>query len=1087
MKKFLTIIGILCFWAGSVLAQTGQVSGTVTGADDGQPLPGVSVIVKGTLQGTITDVYGKYSFSNVPENATLQFTFVGMAPVEIIVGDRQVVNVVMNPSATELEEVVVTALGITREKKSIGYAAQEVKAAELVQTRQTDLNNALVGKISGVRFWGASGATFDNGTIVLRGTSSLTNARGGEPIYVLDGVITNVNAVNMDDVESINVLKGPAATAIYGSRGGNGAVIITSKKGSKGKGTVEITQSILFENVVSHANYQNEYGGGGLGAEEELMVFQYNPNIHPSYLQALNGVRYYDIEEDVSWGPRFDGQPYAPWYAWDPTHPKFGQTAPWSGQPKDNLKDLYKMGFTSTTGVSFSQSWEKLNARISFTDVERTGVVENSDARRRFFSVSADYNVNDRLSISADYKYTYRRNHNAAVEGYGGLANFMYSYSQWFHRNVNIKDLKDYKRPDGTFRTWNPSGLTDFTPHYHDNPFMLMNEIERTSTDQWNVISGTIKYDIIKKKLVVGGSVLANLRNSMGGGNNVGWGELKVPYNVLDEIPRYEVCQNSLWDTQMQGFLVFNDRYLDQKLDVSARIYVEQRDRDYRLLEARTQDGLSADRYYSLAASIGKPQVWNSIQQQKDRSVFGAGVIGWDNTYYLDFSLRNDWTSTLPKANNSYLYGGLSASIIVSNFFPQISWLNFWKIRGSLAQVGSAMGPYNVTETYVIDSGNPKYGSCNAMRTTANQRFGNIRPTISTSYEFGTEFRLFNNRFYADVNVYRRDAKDQIINLNVAAASGYTTSQINAGIIRNKGYELTLSGSPVRTSDIDWEVYVNWSQNKNVLVELNPNDPETTQYQLTWYSFSNRLYQFAEVGKPIGVIRSSSWDRSPEGKQVYGARPQNDWYGQYIPARLTADQKEVGNVQPDAVGGFGTSVTWKGLRLSMSFDYQIGGQVASIDNMWGEGSGLLKATVGKNDRGGDLRSDPWELGGVKVTGVTRQGTGETATYTDIEGYMNAEAYFMYTSSIWEPYIYDASYLKMRELSLSYLLPKNTIQKLNIGLSQARVSFVIQNPWLIYSGIPNVDASSIGNAWNNYISQGQSFSTRSWGFTLNLTF
>lgn len=1077
MKRSILLTLLLFAGLSWAAAQT-RVTGKVTNRDTGEPVPFATVAIKGTTVGVNTDDKGNYSINVPSSDAVLLFSFVGYATVEQVAGSRSVVDVTLQSESTSLSEVVVTAMGITREKKSIGYATQEVKAEKLTQVRQTDLNNAIVGKVSGVRFWGASGATFDAGTIILRGTSSLTDSRGGAPIYVVDGVITNVNSVNMDDVESVNVLKGPAATAIYGSRGGNGAVIVTSKKGVQGKGHFEFNQTFAMETVATNAEYQNEYGGGNLGAEGELLKFEYNPSVHPSYLQAMDGKRYYDMENDFSWGPKFDGQPYAPWYAWDPTDPRFGQTAPWSGQSSDNLKDLYKTGFASTTNVAFSRSTDKFSTRISFTNVQRSGVMENSYAVRRFFSINANYNVNERLSISADYKYTYRKNHNAAAEGYGGLQNATYSYAQWFHRNVNLKDLKDgYRRTDGTFRSWNPSSLTDLTPAFHDNPFMLMNEIDRIGIDQWSTVNGTVKYEILKNKLTLGGTVLANVRNHLG--------ETKVPYNIAGETSRFATDQNSLWDTQLQGFLSFNDRYFDHKLSVSARLFVEQRDYDYKSISSSTAGGLTSNYYYNLAASVEKATTSNSVTLQKDRAVFGNGVVGWDDTYYVDFSLRNDWSSTLPEHLNSYLYGGLSLSAIASNYLKNVSWLDFWKVRASLAQVGSTMSPYNVLEPYVLGT---KYGNQTTMRTDLNMKDPNIRPTISTSYEFGTEWRMFNNRFYGDINYYIKDSKDQIINLSVAPASGYTSAKINAGLIRNKGYEITLGGSPVKTRDAEWEVYFNWSQNKNTLVELDADDPSTTQYRLTWYAIYTYAYMFAEVGKPIGVIRGSTYKKSPDGQIIYTPRSNGYATGEASPTLLSTAQEELGNVQPDATGGFGTSFSWKGLRLSLAFDYQIGGQVLSANNMFGEQSGLLKSTAGKNDRGGDLRADVWKNnGGVKVTGVTQQGPDDNATYTPFTGYMDAQYYFDYKGRLWEPYTYDASYLKLRELSLTYSLPNDLVKKLNIGLSQARVSFVAQNPWLIYSGVPNEDASEIGNSYYNYMSGGQMFRTRTWGFSLNLTF
>jgi len=1082
--KRLTLL-FTCFIMSTLLAiaQNKQVSGTVTD-ENGEPITGVSIIAKGASTiGTVTNAEGKFSLSVPSSINRLVVKYIGYLGEEVAASTN--VSVTLKTDTKVLDDVVVTAMNLTREKKALGYGTQEVKGEQLTQAAQTDLNNAIAGKVAGVRFWGASGATFNEGTIILRGTSSLTDSRGGAPIYVVDGVITNVNAVNMDDVESINVLKGPAATALYGSRGGNGAVIIATKKGIPGKAQFDFNQSFSVEQVVMTAKYQSEYGGGNLGADGELMTFHYDPVKYAAYpyLQAMEGKKYYDMDNDMSWGPKFNGEPYAPWYSWDPTDPRFGQTAPWSGQPSDNLKELYKTGFASTTNLAFSKTMDKFKTRISFSNIQRNGVLQNSDAVRRFASINASYDINDRLSITADYRFSYRKNHNPASEGYSTLQNTIYSYTQWFQRNLDINEMKNnWLRPDGTYRTWNISSLTNLKAAYHDNPFMLQNEINRVYIDQWNLINSTVKFDIIKKKLSIGATLYANLRNH--------FEDIRVPYNITSQLSRYNTQQNDLWDTQVQGFIAYTNRFLDSRLSLDARAFVEERDYDYRELVGATSGGLTSNKYYNLAASVEKPTVTNNETKQKYRSVFATGNAGWADTYYIDFSLRNDWASTLPDNLNSYMYGSLSAAVLMNNYFKSAAWLNLWKLRASLAQVGSTLDPYNIYEPFVIDPTNttPKYGNSTSMRMDANMKSQSIRPTISTSYEVGTEWKMFKNRFYGDINFYTKDSRDQIINLTVAPTSGYTTAKINAGLIRNKGYEIQLGGSPVKMKDFEWEVYGNWSQNVNKLMELDKKNPTNTQYQIYWWSVGSRVYSFAEVGKPIGVIRGSAYYRSPDGQIIYTKKSDAAGNPIYSPTVNMADQKELGNVQPKATGGFGTAFTYKSFRLSMGFDFQIGGQVASTSNMFGEQSGLLQSTVGKNDKGADIRTGVYDNnGGVKISGVTNEGTAANPNYVPFTGYMEAQDYFDFKNRIWEPNVFDASYLKMRELAFTYTLPKKLIHSLKAGLSQAKVSLIAQNPWLIYSAVPNVDASSIGNAAYNYIEQGQTFSTRSFGLSINLSF
>ena len=1074
MKKKL-IFSILFLFIGisMIVAQT-RVNGTVTSGEDGLPIAGASVVAKGTTIGTMTDIDGKFTL-NVPENAKiLQISFVGMKMQEVAV--KPVVNVMLQLDVANLEEVVVTAQGLTRKEKSLGYATQQVKAEDLQAVRQTDLNNALVGKVSGVRFLGGSGAKFDAGKIVLRGTSSLTNAGGSEPLYVVDGVITSANSVNMDDVESVNVLKGPAATALYGSRGGNGAIIITTRSLSGDKMEFNVSHTLAFEQVYLHNELQDQYGGGYLGAEAELPTFHYDASKHPAYLQQMDGVRYYDYGNDASWGPAFNGQEYAPAYAWDPTSSLFGTTTKW--QSNMDLADLFDTGVSNTTNLSFARSGKDYMTRISFTNAARDGVAPNSNAVRRFLAAKTQFKPVERLTVSLDYKYTYRKNHNAAVEGYGGAGNVLFSYQQRGHTNVDLGQLRDdYKRPDGSFRSWNITSPTNLNPTYHENPFALYNEINNTDIYQWNVFSADAQLEL-PWNLKAGVKVNGNIRNQRSEG--------KMPMNILGEVATYEEGQNSLIDLQVQGRLTWGNRFFEDRLSVDAALFLENRNYTYNEVSAFTRDGLFQDKFFSTAASVGLSGGNNSKTDIKEQSIYGTGTLGWDDTYYVDFSLRNDWTSTLHPDVNSYLYGGVSAAVIASNWLKEADWLDFWKVRASMAQVGSTMSAYQVYPTYSVKDSNGnavKYGTLSNMWNNTNLKDPYIKPTVSTSWEIGTEFKMFNNRLWGDFNFYNRDSKDQIINVNTTPASGYRTRKMNAGLIRNRGVEFSLGGELIRTKDWNWEINANISKNNNTLEELVEGQDA---YQIYWWSVGSRVYSWAEVGKPIGVIRGSTWKKDPEGRIILSERSNpNHPYGPYAPLLNTSAQEELGNIQPDLTGGFSTSLRFKDFRLGASFDFQIGGDIASATNMFGEGSGLLSSTVGLNDKGNPIRNSVANGGGVRVDGVVENSDG---TYTPVTAYVDANYYYQSRKCyVWEEYVYDASYLKLRELSLTYNIPTSFLDRTKTGIKKASLAFVAQNPWLIYSGVPNIDPSEAGGASYNYIEGGQAASTRSFGFTVNLTF
>lgn len=1072
MMKKLTFV-LLFFFVGIslIVAQNTKVTGTVTSADDGLPIIGASIVVKGTTIGTVTDYDGKFVLE-VPSSAkTLQISYVGMKTQDVAV--KSSLTVVLHSDMETLDEVVVTAQGLTRQQKSLGYATQQVKAEELQAVRQTDLNNALVGKISGVRFLGGSGAKFDAGKIVLRGTSGLSKAGGDEPIYVIDGVISNANAINMDDVESVNVLKGPAATALYGARGGNGAIIITTKGLAGDKMEFNVSHTLTFEKPYMHAKIQDQYGGGYNG-DDDFPIFKYDAVKHPAYLQQMDGKAYYDYADDASWGAKLDGREYAPWYAWDPTHPGFGKTEKW--ESRMDLSDLFDTGISNTTNLAFARSGKDYMTRVSFTNSARDGVTPNSDAIRRYLSVKTQFKPVERLNISLDYKYTYRKDHNSAKEGYGGVGNALYSYIQWGHTNVDLNQLRDYRRPDGTFRSWNIDSPTNLEPAYHTNPFALFNTINKKEIYQWNVFSADATLDIIGN-LKAGIRVNGNLRTY--------FYDLEVPYNILGEVPRLEEEQNSTIDVQTQGRLTWNGRFLEDRLSIDAALFIEARNYSYKRTLAKTTDGLFLDEFFSTSGSVGKPEGTTVKTYQKDQSIFGTGTFGWDNTYYLDFSLRNDWTSTLHPDHNSYLYGGVSVAAIASNWLKDVEWLNFWKLRASMAQVGSSMDPYNVYSTYQVKNSSGtliKYGSFSNMWYDGTLRDPFIKPTISTSYEVGTELRVLNNRLWGDFNFYNRDSKNQIIDVNTTPASGYTKRKMNAGMIRNRGIEVSVGGIPVQTKDWTWELNANLSKNKNTLEELADG---VDSYQITYYGLGAAyVYSYAEVGKPIGVIRGSAWKRDPNGN-ILMKKPAKAENGEYVPVTNTGAQDELGNVQPDFTGGFSTSLRFKDFRLGASFDFQIGGSLVSFTNLNGNGSGLFTSTVGLNDKGNPVRDAVADGGGVKVSGTVDNGDG---TYTPVTSYVNANYYYQsLQSTVFSEAVFDASYLKMRELSVTYDVPTPFLVKTRTGIKKASISFVAQNPWLIYSAMPNVDASEAGAAYYNYVEAGQAAATRSFGCTVNLTF
>ncbi len=515
---------------------------------------------------------------------------------------------------------------------------------------------------------------------------------------------------------------------------------------------------------------------------------------------------------------------------------------------------------------------------------------------------------------------------------------------------------------------------------------------------------------------------------------------------------------------------------MDNKLSVEAAAFAETRRYDYRYLNSSTNGGLSLKDYYNLKASSSTYSTNNEETHYKTRSFFGTATIGWDDLVYLDGSLRYDLDSRLPADHNGYLYGGGSLSFMASKLI-NAHWLNFWKIRGSVAQVGSTIGAYQIYPTYTI--GTKKNGQT-TMYEPATLKNPNVLPTISTSFEIGTEFKMFGNRFFGDINLYRKDTRNDIIDANVLPQSGYSTRKVNAGLVRNQGIEIVLGGTPIQTKDVTWNLSANLAKNVNKLMELtDPNDPNE-KYTIYWTRFYYEWYNMAIEGQPIGsIVSNARWAKTEDGTPIL--QKGNATWGDVRPVYDLGTQNTVGNVQPKFTGGFSTDLRIKNFTLGASLDFMVGGSLVSWTNMWGTGSGLFASTAKVNDRGVNEREPVAAGGGVHMTGVDKDGN-------PMDGYVDAYQYYHYKAYYdCDSWVYDRTYVKLREVSLKYDLPQKFLQNMGIGITKASVALVATNPWLIYSACPNLDPSEIAGVEYNYLEGGQAMSTRTFGVTINVTF
>ena len=1061
MKQILLFLSISLFMGVSLAtAQTRTITGTVTAADDKQPLPGVTVQVKGTTTGTQTDPSGKFSL-NVSANATIIFSFIGYNSQELPAGTNSTLNVMLTQSSRGLNEVIVTALGISRQQKSLGYAAQQVKGDDLTVTKQSDLNTALAGKIAGVQVLGGSGAKFGTSAIRIRGVNSLS---GGNPIYVVNGVVTDPNAVNNDDIESLTVLKGPAATALYGQRASEGAVVITLKKGAdKGVG-VSFNQSTTFEKVYQLPEYQNEYGGG---TSQQWNVYNYLPGTSPASNAKFNGVKYYDYGVDESWGPKMDGTLYAPWYFWDPSNPGYGKLVPFVPQP-DNVRNFYKTGVTFNTNAAFSKAGDDYNFRVSYTNIDRTGITPNSDQKRNNIGLNGELKLTQRFTVSANVNFSQINSNNVPQEGYSTQTSG--SFSQWFHRDLDINQLKNYKRPDGTYTAWNIFGPDDLSAHYWDNPYTetYVNTSKANSNRVFGNLTATYKFTDDLAFSVIAREDLLNQDNQSRVGS----------YTVNPDA--YSQNQYTYKENNYVANLNYSHTFKD--LSFKAGLYAETRQDRYLFTSGKTNGGLSIPDLYTLGNSVDAVTAFSYQALSRVNSYYGYTSFGYRDFLFLDLNVRNDNSSTLPVNHNSYWYGGVSGSFVFTELLPKNDLLTFGKLRLSAAKLGSDAPIYSINQTYNLST-TPHGGD--AIQTVPNiLPNADLRPSLSTSYEVGTELHFLRDRIRFDFNYYTRTAKDQILQLPVNGTSGYSSAVINAGKIRNDGIEISLGGTPVKTSNFKWNADFNIAFNRNKVLSLFPgiNTLQVTPDGAGGYGLSGgnqaagassfgftgspRFSINGVVGSAYGQIIGSGYTRDDKGNIVVDAKG--------MP--IVNNNVNLGSMLPKFTGGFTNSFAFKNYVVAFSLDYQKGGKFVSVTQENLNGSGLALETVGNNDKGNPKRDPVSSGGGTLVHGVHQDGTANT-TYVDTR-----TLYEQVYPQIWEKYTYDASYVKLREVSIGYSFPKTMLGKL--PFQSAYFGLTSQNPWMIYSKVKGVDPSQLQSS---YYEGGQLPNTRNLGFNIKLTF
>lgn len=1013
----------------SILQQSAKITtqGTVVDAQ-GEPLIGVSILEVGTTNGTITDIDGKFTLQ-VTSGATLELSYIGYKTQQLkAVSDLGTIQ--MSDDTEVLQEVVVTALGIKREKKALGYAIQEVKGESLVEARETNLANALSGKISGVQVIRSSNGPGGSSKIQLRGANSVTGTN--QPLIVVDGVPMDnftgadnadfynpsldmgngLSDINPEDIESMSVLKGASAAALYGSRAGNGVILITTKKGTKREG-LGITIS------------------GSVSAETIFM----NPKMQKSFGQGDNGA--YNTETSNSWGPAM------------------GSEYTFNGQKRvmqyyDNVDAFFKTGLNLTESISFSQQYDKTSIYASLNRMDDSSKIPGATLDRTNLTLRAFYTFgkDDRWSLDAKVQYINTNADNRPMTGSNDQNMFRTIYQL-----PSSMDIRDYSNPltdEGKINWYNNSGMNPYwaelynTNHDTRNRFLMNASLKYKFTDWLNaeIKAGSDMYNTESNNKLYAGS---NRNN----GNS-----------------QYSLEEKKFYENNFSFLISAQKDHLIDKFGGTMTF-------GGNLMERKTT-GLKGD-----ATKLTVPNLFNLLNSSKNdrnfketynhkkiNSLYGTLGINYDGWVFLDATFRNDWSSALNKENRSFFYPSVSLSWVISDMVGKVGkgmpeWFTYAKARASFAQVGNDMDAYQLYNTYSI-------GSDPNGNTTAGQGKtkydADVRSELITSWEAGAELKFFNNRLGVDFAWYKTNAKRQLMNIPLNNLSGYDNMKVNAGNIQNTGIEIMLNARPIETAQFSWDTQLNFSQNKSKIIELLPGKPGM-QYAL---GGSDALQVYAVAGGAYGEIWGTKYQRVEEG-EFKGQLLLNE---SGLP-QATSDKHKIGEQQPDFLLGWTNTFNYKNFTLSFLIDGRFGGDIFSFTNMNLQRSGIAECTAP-----GGKRED------IVVAGVIKDGNGYKVNDQSVSLERYYKALATGRAGISEAYIYDATNIRLRNIALSYRFPSSMLKK--TPFQQVKLGFTVNNVWMISSHLDGIDPESVYATSTNATGLENSSAPTSRSYLFNVT-
>ncbi len=1009
--------------------------------DGGEPIPGASILIKGTMKGVVTDVDGRFTLNLDNDNpeTVLIVSFIGFATQEVRVGTTSEFTIELASSDMALNEIVVTAFGLAREKKALGYSTQSVNGDALTEARSSNIANSLSGRVAGVQITGNS-MPGSGSHVVIRGSSSV--AGNNQPLVVVDGVPleqtsnrqygNGLSEINPDNIKEINVLKGATAAALYGSRAANGVIMVTTKDGSGTKGIgLEFNTNMTMDNPLIKPDFQNIYGGG---AGYRTWYVDGRNGFDENGVRGTAGV-------DESWGAPMDGRLVPLWYSAPGREPLLPQP--------NNWEDFWETGTSMTNNIALSGGNDMGSFRISIGRLDQSSIMVNNDYYRNNFKLNTSYNFTPDLKMIVNGEYVK-----------SGSENRRYTSSQdfiWAHRHTDYTKLKNwrdyYEIQRATFRPGDDYPYANWQHEYFSNPFFLQEKYTNANVKDRLVGSIALNYQLSENFSIMarsGTDYWSDTRRNVTG--------VEYTKNNVKILGSYQEIVLNSQETNSDLILTY-DKAISSSISLKVQAGAINRVNDYKRTQVNVGE-LTIDGLYNLG-NYASPVVPSSeIRKQVVNSIFGSAQFGFNNYLFLDVTGRNDWSSTLPTNANSFFYPSVALSAVLTDMFNVSSnVISFAKVRASLAQVGNDASPYLLNQVYTSQGlwagTTPTYTESSEI---ANR---SLKPEITTGKELGLDMRFLEGRIGLDFTYYHQSTVNQILAVSISRASGYSSQILNAGQITNQGIELMLTGQPVNLpSGFTWDVGFNFARNRNKVVEL----AEGLENYIL--GTQNSLTSEARIGQPYGTLYGRRYERSPDGQLIY----RNG-----LPV-LEEGTFALGNIQPDWIGGVSNTFTYKGFVVSSLIDMKMGGDIFDV------GTGLARKT------GQYAETAPGREEGVIGRGVMNIGSEESPIYAPNDVIVDATTFWNAQNprTYHEAGIFDGTYIKLRELTFGYTFPKGFLG--NKFVQSMRLSVVGRNLAILYKNHPHMDPEvdmKGGNAQG--FAYGEMPSTRNLGFNLNVTF